>query len=84
MAGTHIASAGGKPSSYADGPLNLLFTPEFASPSQILIDPLPDQVGDGSPGCRGCIPKGFELPVGQLYLCADHYRFRFFARFDAT
>ncbi len=72
MAGTYIASAGGKPSGYADGPLNLLFAPEFASSSQILIDPLPDQVGYGSPGRRGCGPKLFELPVSQLYLSADH------------
>lgn len=46
MAGTHIASSGGKPPGYADGPLNLLFAPEFASSRKILINPLTNQIGD--------------------------------------
>jgi len=44
--GADIAPAGGKSSRYPDGSLDPHVSPELASSRQVLIDSLPDQVGD--------------------------------------
>jgi hypothetical protein len=72
MIGADIAPAGRKLSRYPDGSLNPLLSAEFASSSQVLIDPLPDQVGDRSPARCRRLPESFQLPVRQLYLGSNH------------
>jgi len=64
MVGADIGPARRKPPRDPDGSLNSLFPPQFASSSQVLIDALPDQIGNRSSSRRRCVPKGFELPVG--------------------
>jgi hypothetical protein len=44
--GADIAPSGRKLSRYSDGPLDPLLPAEIASSGQVLIDSLPDQVGD--------------------------------------
>jgi hypothetical protein len=72
MTGADIGQAGRKLSGHADGSLNPLVSPEFAPPRQVLIDTLPDQVGNRSSRGRRGLPKSFELAVGQLNLRPSH------------
>jgi hypothetical protein len=46
MIGAHIAPAGREFSRYCDGSINPLHPSETAFSSQVLVDSLPDQVGD--------------------------------------
>jgi hypothetical protein len=72
MVGADIVPAGRKPSRHFDGSLDPFLPAKLASPGQVLIDALPDQIGNGSPGRRRRMSKGFKLPVRQLHLSPNH------------
>jgi len=72
MIGADIGAAGRKLSRHLGGSIDALLPPDFASTSQILVDALPNQVGDRSASRRRGVPKSFDLVFRQLYLCPDH------------
>jgi hypothetical protein len=64
MIGADIDPTGGKFSRHVDSSLNPFLSRKVALSSQVLIDSLPDQVGDRSSCRRGGMPKSFKLTIG--------------------
>ena len=72
MIGADIGQAAGKLSRDPNRSLNTLLPPDVGTSSQVLIDSLPDQVGDRPPSRRRRLPKSFQLYFRELHLGSHH------------
>jgi hypothetical protein len=73
MISADVGAAGGEHPGHPNGSINPVPSVGDASPDEVLIDSIPDQVGGGPASGRRKLSQRLQLVFRQLDLCADHH-----------